>query len=151
VVIVEKYSPTRILNLQIDSTARQIAQEDKFEAKEWRLEADFQNFVMPRFQVLEEYGFAFAVKHSDRVQVGEPDITAFLPGGETLYFELKRYDGRRSPAQVKWGDRLTAYGFKVFVPKTWVEIKDALHASGVPVYEIWRSRKGDGVLHARPK
>lgn len=147
----ERVSPTRILNLQVDTGARAQALEDKAETKTWRTEAQFQEFVMRRFKVLEEYGFCFAVKHSDRVQVGEPDITVFVAGGVTLYLELKRFDGKRSKMQMKWHARLKAYGFEVYVPKTWREIKDLLHEQGVPVYDLFKSTRGEELRNGKKK
>lgn len=57
---------------------------------------------------------------------GHPDIAGILPGGRYFAVEVKTTEGRISPLQKSWLDRLNAGGAMAFVVRNADEIAEKL-------------------------
>ena len=57
-------------------------------------------------RVLTELRDGHLVKVKAVVEVGFPDRILLLPNGQQCYIEFKSKNGKRSPKQISWGDRL---------------------------------------------
>ncbi len=67
------------------------------------------------------------------VRAGVPDLVVLLPGGKSIYAELKASKGRLSPKQEKWRDRLMELGFSWGLVKSMDDMKCLLVLAGCPM------------------
>lgn len=83
---------------------------------------------------LQTFIIKFLVKHHDAdvyktVAVGRkgyPDLTAYLPGGQSLLIEVKTPTGKLRPSQVRCHERLRARGTEVLVVTSVKEVSQYL-------------------------
>lgn len=67
------------------------------------------------------------------VRAGIPDLVVLLPGGRSIYAELKADKGRLSPRQALWRDRLQELGFAWCLVKSVEDMQAALVLAQVPM------------------
>ena len=72
-----------------------------------------------------------AARKASGVTSGWPDLTLALPGGRTLYLELKAPKGRVSEAQEYIHARLRSLGHQVEVVRSVEEVQQLLHGANV--------------------
>ena len=68
---------------------------------------------------------------------GSPDLIAALPGGRTLWIEVKRPGQKQKPKQIEWQAQLKERGHK-YVLATSIEDLYELHELHVSVAEQWQ-------------
>lgn len=66
------------------------------------------------------------MRKSSTLPVGHPDYTIFLPGGRTIFAEIKTGTGRLAPHQEAYIKALEADGFEVWVPRSFEIFRDFL-------------------------
>lgn len=62
------------------------------------------------------------------VEAGTPDLQVLLPGGRSVWLELKTAKGRLSRAQLSWHAEVSALGHTVVVVR---DVSSALRACGL--------------------
>jgi len=68
--------------------------------------------------------------------VGDPDLRLSLPGGRTIFIEVKSEVGRLSDAQKTAHDKLTKLGFGVYVCRSIDDLREVINREGVPCREV---------------
>lgn len=79
-------------------------------------------------------GGAIAMARAKRggLLAGDPDIRLSLPGGKTIYFEIKSETGKLSDAQKHTHNRLEKLGFHVYVIRSIEDLREVIRLEGIP-------------------
>ena len=66
---------------------------------------------------------------------GDPDLRLSLPGGRTVFLEVKSDKGRVSEAQMYVHNKLRALGFGVYVVRSIDDVRKVIKAENIPCVE----------------
>lgn len=66
------------------------------------------------------------MRRKSTLPIGHPDFTCFMPGGTTIFFEVKTSTGQLSQVQEEYIADLRRDGFTVHVPRSFDEFLEML-------------------------
>lgn len=63
------------------------------------------------------------------VKSGVADLEVLLPGGVSIFFEVKTETGKQSDSQINWQKKITALGFDYYLVRNLEQFKECIEIS----------------------